>query len=285
MKNVAYYNGKIDLMENLTIPFNDRSHFFGDGIYDATIAANRKLFDNDFHMERFYNGLKLVGINFKMSPEELRAEIQKCVDLMDSDGPVFVYYSCTRGTASRSFTYPEGEPNLLINIRECKLADLRQHWKLLTVEDTRFYHCNIKTLNLLPAVMASEKAKQAGCQEVIFHRGERVTECAHNNINIIKDGKFITPPLDELILPGTMRRHILEVCRRLDIPYEERPFTLDELMNADEVVVTCTSTMGVPASHVDGKPVGGRAPEILRKIQEALIQDFYEQTGFMPDVL
>ena len=230
MKNVGYYNGKIGLMEEMSVPFLDRGLFFGDGVYDATYAANRKIFETDFHVDRFYNSLKAVKINLEFSKPQLIAELQKCIDAMDSDGVVFVYWQATRGTALRNHVFPENvPPNLLIYVVESSLTDLRIPKKAITVEDTRFFHCNIKTLNLLPSVMASQQAKEAGCSEVIFHRGERVTECAHSNVNILKDGVFITPPLDNLILPGTTRRHYLEICRRLGVPFEERPFTLSEL--------------------------------------------------------
>ncbi len=101
MKNVAYYNGKIGLQEELTIPFLDRAMFFGDGVYDATYSANRKIFEKDWHLERFYNSLKAVKIPFKLTKEELLAELQKCIDAMDSDGVCFVYWEVTHGTKQR----------------------------------------------------------------------------------------------------------------------------------------------------------------------------------------
>lgn len=286
MKNVGYYNGKIGLMEEMSVPFLDRGLFFGDGVYDATYAANRKIFETDFHVDRFYNSLKAVKINLEFSKPQLIAELQKCIDAMDSDGVVFVYWQATRGTALRNHVFPENvPPNLLIYVVESSLTDLRIPKKAITVEDTRFFHCNIKTLNLLPSVMASQQAKEAGCSEVIFHRGERVTECAHSNVNILKDGVFITPPLDNLILPGTTRRHYLEICKRLDIPFEERPFTLSELFEADEIMITSAGTLGMTICELDGKKVGGKDPELLHKLQRAAVDDFTLETGFVPDIL
>ena len=285
MKNVAYYNGKIGLQEELTIPFLDRAMFFGDGVYDATYSANRKIFEKDWHIERFFNSLKAVKIPFKLTKEELVAELQKCIDLMDSDGVCFVYWEVTRGTAPRNHLFPNAEPNLIINITESKLTDLRNPCKLITEEDTRFFHCNIKTLNLLPSVMASQKAFEAGAKEVVFHRGERVTEGAHTNVNIIKDGVFITPPLDELILPGVTRRHFISICQKLGISYEERVFTLDELFAADEVFISSAGTLGLPAYEIDGKKVGGKAPDLLKKLQKAAVEDFEKETGYKADIV
>ena len=102
MNDIAYYNGKITSIEEASVPLNDRAMFFGDGVYDATYCANRRLFEIDYHTERFYNSLRLTRIPFKLTREELVAELQKCIDAMDSDGVCFVYWECTRGTAPRT---------------------------------------------------------------------------------------------------------------------------------------------------------------------------------------
>lgn len=285
MKTVAYYNGKISTIDEMQVPMNDRAFFLGDGVYDATMAANHKIFEPEYHIDRFFNSLAKVQIKPEFTKAELQSELQKCIDLADSTGPLFVYWQVTRGTAMRSFTFPESKPNLIIYIYEAALCDLRKPWKVITKEDTRFLHCDIKTVDLLPAVLASEEAKQKGCQEVIFHRGSRVTECAHNNVNILKNGVFITPPLDNLILPGTARRHFLEICKRLGVPFEERPFTLDELFDADEIMITCSSTYGVPVCEIDGKKAGGKAPELLYRLQKEAVDDFTKETGYLPDIL
>ena len=228
MKTVGYYNGKIGEIEEMMVPMNDRAMYFGDGVYDATYAANRKIFELEGHMERFFNSFKAMEIPFRMTREELAAELQKCVDLMDSDGEVMVYWQSTRGTGMRNHLFPtDGKPaNLLITVREVPLSDLRTPYKVITLEDTRFLHCNIKTLNLIPSVIANQRAKEAGCQEAIFHRGDRVTECAHSNVHILKNGKFITAPTDNLILPGITRKHLLRICEAQQIPYEERILSL-----------------------------------------------------------
>lgn len=285
MKDLGYYNGKISTIEQTVVPLNDRAMFLGDGVYDATIAANHVIFEPEYHLERFFSSLAKVKIKTDFTYQTLLAEIQKCVDLLDSDGPLFVYWQITRGTALRSFTFPETKPNLIIYIYPAGLTDLRKPWKVITKEDTRFLHCDIKTVDLLPAVLASQEAKEKGCDEVIFHRGNRVTECAHNNVNILKDGKFITPPLDNLILPGTARRHFLDICRELNVPFEERPFTTEELFNADEIMITCSATYGVPVNLIDGKPAGGKDPELLYKLQKAFVRDFEKETGYKTDIL
>jgi D-alanine transaminase len=169
-------------------------------------------------------------------------------------------------------------PNLLITIRPVPLTPIDRTLKLITVEDTRFLHCDIKTLNLIPSVMAAQKAKEAGCQEAVFHRGEIVTECAHSNISILKDGVFRTAPLNNLILPGTARKHLIGLAQELGIPVSEKAFTLSELMDADEVMVHSAGTLCNAAVEIDGKKVGGRAPELLKKLQNAAVKQFEDYT-------
>lgn len=287
MKTVGYYNGSIGEIEEMMVPMNDRAMYFGDGVYDATYAANRKIFELEGHMERFFNSFKALEIPFRMTREELAAELQKCVDLMESDGEVMVYWQSTRGTGMRNHLFPtDGKPaNLMITVREIPLTNLSIPYKVITLEDTRFLHCNIKTLNLIPSVIANQRAKEAGCQEAIFHRGDRVTECAHSNVHILKNGRFITAPTDNLILPGITRKHLLRICQEQNIPYEERIFSLAEVFDADEVIVSSAGTLGVGVCEVDGRRVGGKDPELLRKLQKAAVDDFERETGHRPDIL
>ena len=179
----------------------------------------------------------------------------------------------------RNHVFPEGaKANISINIFHKEILDLNKRVQLITMEDTRFLHCNIKTLNLIPSVMASQRAKEAGCFESVFHRSGRVTECAHSNVHIIKDGVLQTAPTDNLILPGIARKHIIEACGQLGIPVKEEPFYLEQLMDADEVLVSSAGALCLAADQIDGKPVGGKATELLTKLQDTLLQDFLERT-------
>lgn len=278
MKNLGYYNGTIGLIEEMKIPMTDRVCFFGDGVYDATYARNHKIFAIEDHLDRFYNSAGFLKIEIPMEREELKATLEEMVNKVD-DGEQFVYWQVTRGNKGlRNHAFPEGKASLWITIEPRKIVDIHKKVKLITMEDIRFLICNIKTLNLIPSVMAAEATKEAGCDECIFHRNGRVTECAHSNVSIIKDGKFITAPTDRLILPGISRKHILQFCREFDIPVLEQPYTIDDLMNADEVVVTSSGQLCLQAIEVDGKPVGGKAPEILEKLQNAYLEKFMRET-------
>ena len=148
-----------------------------------------------------------------------------------------------------------------------------------TLEDKRFYYCNIKTINLLPAVMANQKAVEAGADETIFHRGDRVTECAHSNVHILQDGVFRTAPCDNLILPGIARKNILKICAEQGIPVVEEPFTLAELMDADEVFFSSSSALTCRVKEIDGKSVGMRDEATFAKIRDAYQQKLKAECG------
>lgn len=278
MKNLGYYNGKFDEIENMSIPMNDRVCYFGDGVYDATYSRNYKIFTLDEHIDRIYNSASILGMNIRESKEEMKSILNEMVRKMDT-GENFVYWQVTRGSGIRNHVFPENtSTNLWITISPRNIVDTYKKVKLITMEDTRFLHCNVKTLNLIPSVIASEKAKQRGCDETVFHRGERVTECAHSNVHIIKDGVFITAPTDNLILPGIARAHLIKACRKLGIPVSEEPYTVEELMNADEIMISSAGSLCLAAEEIDGKPVGGKAPELLKKLQDEVLREFMEET-------
>ena len=278
MKTLGYYNGKYGELEEMSIPMNDRVCWFGDGVYDAGPSRNYKIFAIDEHIDRFFNSAGLLDIEMPVTKEELKELLQEMVNKMDT-GNLFVYYQVTRGTGVRDHAYTNGPGNLWIMLKPAEIADGIEPIKLITVEDTRFRHCNIKTLNLIPSCVATEKAKKAGCQEAVFYRaGGRVTECAHSNVHIIKDGKLVTAPTDNLILPGIARAHLIRMCKKLGVPVSETPYTLKELFEAEEVLVTSSSNLCLHACEIDGKPVGGKNPELLEKIRSALLGEFYEAT-------
>lgn len=278
MENLGYYNGKFGPIEDMVVPMNDRVCFFGDGVYDAGPARNFKIFAMDEHLDRFYNSARLADIQIPMPREELADLLNELVKKVDSPEH-FVYYQCTRGTAPRKHDYAEGPGNLWVTITPQVMSDGTKRIKLRSEPDTRFYHCNIKTLNLIPSVMAAHKTEVAECDESVLHRGDRVTECAHSNVHIIKNGVFRTAPTDCLILPGIARANLIRMCGKLGIPVDETPFTLDDLMNADEVIVSSSGSFCLAAYEIDGKPVGGKAPELLKALQDNLVEDYLEETA------
>lgn len=279
MKNLGYYNGRFGEADEMMIPMNDRVSFFGDGVYDATYSRNYKIFTLDEHIDRLYNSASLLEIKIKETKEEMKIILNEMVKKMDT-GENFVYWQVTRGTGKRNHVFPEDSEggNLWINIYPKNIVDLTNKVSLITMEDTRFFHCNIKTLNLIPSVIASQRAKEAGAFETVFHRNGRVTECAHSNVHIIKDGVFKTAPLDNLILPGITRAHLIRTCNKLGIPVKEEAFNLEELFDADEIIVSSAGALCVGAKELDGKNVGGRANDLYEAIKKEMLDEFYRET-------
>ena len=261
----------------MTVPMNDRGGYFGDGIYDATYSRNHIIYALEEHIDRFYNSARLVEMEVPMPKEELAALLCDLVHRVD-DGEQFVYWQLTRGTSPRNHAFPDVKPNLWVMLKPASVKDTYQRIKLITMEDTRFFHCNIKTLNLLPNVLAAQRAESTGAHESVFHRGERVTECAHSNVHIIRNETVITAPTDNLILPGIARAHIIRAAKALGYAVEERPFTVAEMMEADEVMISSAGSFCIAADAIDNIPVGGRSPEMLRRIQDALVEDWLTQT-------
>ena len=279
MKALAYYDGKIGTPEELMVPFNDRVHFFGDGCYDATVGANGKVYLLQDHLDRFYTSAKALDIKIPMEKEALGQLLTDLLSKVDSKIN-FVYWLVTRGVEERNHVYAEKLPGKLwVLIRPQTLNDPDTPIKLNDEEDTRFYHCNIKTLNLLPSVMTAQRAKLGGFAETVFHRGDIVTECAHSNVSVLKDGVFYSHPNDEFILRGIAKTHMIQACYRLGITVMEKPFTFDFLKDADEIIVTSSSNFCLHANELNGKPAGGKDPATLKAIQDEVLKEFYDYTG------
>ena len=279
-KNVGYYNGKMGPLEEMEVPMGDRALYFGDGIYEATCVANRVPFALEEHLDRMYNSMRLLEIPFKMEREQVRRELQGVIDAAE-DAPIhFLYWQVTRGNGPRNHVFPEGvEPSLMIFVKPHTMKPMDVPYRLISMEDHRFNLCNIKTLNLIPSVLANQRAAERGCDEAVLHRGSRVTECAHSNISILKDGVLRTAPTDELILPGITRKHLLALAKEHGIPTLEEPFSMVELMNADEVIVTSSSALCMKVETIDGIPVGGKDPHRLKVLQDAYLEKFQRETA------
>ena len=279
MENIGYYNGVFAPIEQLMIPACDRGVYFGDGVYEALRVERYRFFGLQEHLARFRASLDFLHIPFTMTDEALAAILQEAADRVESDSQQ-IYFQVTRGTAIRSHSFPEdATPNLLIFSRGVPLADLTEYRRVIVLPDTRWQHCNIKSLNLIPSVLASEQAKQRGCCEAVFHRDGVVTECSSSNLLMLKDGVMRTAPADERILPGVTRGHFLMLARELGVPVDETAFTLEEAYDADELLVTSTSAHGLPVGEMEGKAVCRRDEPLLRRLQQAYRDYFYDCLG------
>lgn len=176
MENIAYYNGKISLIEDMMIPMNERSSYFGDGVYDAMFTVDHVPLQMDDHLRRFYRSAKKIEIDIPMPFEELRAMVLDFCRKIDSPDAM-AYVQATRGVGMRGHAYrfAGNTPSLWVWVKPDMLDPMDRSYKAITMEDTRYFHCDIKTINLLPAVIYTQRAEEAGCDETILHRGDRVT--------------------------------------------------------------------------------------------------------------
>lgn len=279
MENLGYYNGKYDLIENMYVPMNDRACFFGDGIYEAAYARNRVIYALDEHIARLFESAAALGIVVPHSKKELENIILDLTQKVDSPDQL-IYFQVSRGTEMRNHTpNPDLIGNLWITIRPMKLRDSYTPMTLMTLEDTRHSFCNIKSLNLLSAVIASMKSLEAGVDEAVLFRDKYVTECTHSNVFIITENDELkTAPISSNVLPGVSRAHLIAAAKTLGISVIEKAFTIDEMFKAKEIIVTASGALCRPVCKIDGNEVGGRAQELLCKLRDFVTNDFMKKT-------
>ena len=277
MSAIGWYNGTLGKPDEMTVPMNDRAVYFGDGCYEACVAFGTRVFALEAHFDRFFNSLRALEIPFRTDRAALKAILTDCLKAANEPCAV-LYWQASRATAPRTHAFPEGgEPNLLVTVTPKTLLPPERTLRLVTTEDVRYAMCNVKTLNLIPNILANEHAKRSGADEAVFVRDGLVTEGSHTNVYILKEGVLYTHPADNRILPGVTRRILLGLCREIGVPVAERAFTGDELIKADEVLIT-SSTLGVRrAETVDGVPVGGRAETIFNRIASAYERIFSKE--------
>ena len=277
MSAFCYYNGALGPFESIKIPLSDRSAFFGDGVYDMAVGRNGKIHRIDEHIERFFRSCRGIEIGDFISYDSLYDILDLTVKKAGLS-EYSVYFQATRNAPRRIHSHLcSSGTNLLVVVDEFTLCRELTKIKLITLEDLRYNYCNLKTINLLPAVLASAEAERHGCDEVVFVRGGRVTECAHSNISILSRGALYTHPDCELVLPGITKKHLLSAARKLGICVKEIPFGVGELVGADEILVTSTTRLLRVASEINGVRVGGRAEDLALALHKALVDEYLSE--------
>lgn len=277
MKNLGYYNGKIGSIEQMMVPMTDRAFYFGDGVYDAVMCRNNIPYLLCEHIERFYNNCLRLGINSPLSQEALCELIFELVKKVDANEK-FVYFHASRGCALRAHSAMPENGNICIMITPLEIGDISMKMRAILTPDNRYGLCDIKTLNLLPSVLAAQQAEGFNADEAIFCRNGIITEGSHCNVSIIKGGKIITAPKSCHILPGVTRAHLIDEAREMGIIVEEREYGVDELKNADEILITSSSKLLRGVKELDGERVGGKAPELLSLLQKRLLSHYLDAT-------
>ena len=276
---MGYYNGSYGELDSIFVPMCDRACYFGDGIYDVAYCYNHKIFALEEHTKRFIQSAKKLRINFEMSDAELQSLLRRMADKVKGN-KLCIYFQLSRGTGRREHSFSKTiMSNLWIMIYDSSLRDMTAPITLDVSSDKRHGLCDVKTLNLIPNILAFQQAKEKGCDEVVLHKKGIVTECAHSNISILKNGSLVTPPSDGRIFPGIGREHLLRACEKAGIMYQYNYFTLEDLFNADEIIITAAGSLCIDVCTIDGRKVAGKDQGTLKKLRDMLILEFNDFTG------
>lgn len=277
MARIAYVNGRYRRLDGPAIAVEDRGYQFADGVYEVIKVVGGRVGDLDRHLDRLERSLDALRIAPPVGRRALTlilAETLRRNRLRDA----LLYIQITRGVAPRNHLFPGASvrPALVVTARRPKWpgrAEREQGVKVLTTRDIRWGRCDIKSISLLANVLARQQAAEAGCREAWLVDGAgQVTEGSASNAYIVdRQGRLITHPLAPGILGGVTRAVVLEIARSLQIEVIERPFTLDEALQAREAALSGTSSWILPVVVIDGTPVGdGRPGPVIARIAELL---------------
>lgn len=273
----AYYNGVIAPYDATVITLGDRAVFFGDAVYDVMLGRGGKVYQTKEHLARLRSGAEHLGINPRESDEAIGEIIETLIK--ESELDEYTVYLQISGYCKRREHKSGNEPaNLLITLTETVTSDELREISAVTLSDLRYGYCNIKTVNLLPAVISVNTAYENGAETAIFHKGGKVTECSSANISILSGGKLITHPLDSEILPGIMRANLLCAAQDMGIEIVERAFTVDELMRSDAALITSTTRFLKLCTKVDGILLPREAEATAKELFRRLYINYIEQT-------
>jgi D-alanine transaminase len=278
MSRIAYVNGRYVARERAMVSIEDRGFQFADGVYEVCEVRAGRIIDERRHMARLDRSLTELRIARPMSPAALAVIMRETIARNRvRDG--IVYVEVTRGVARRDFPFPPGtRPTLIVSARSNDLARIEamaaEGVAVVTVPDIRWGRVDIKSVALLPNVLAKQAAREQGAREAwLVDNAGRITEGASSNAWIVaRDGKVVTHPLGQDILPGITRSVVLDVIKAQGLAFEERAFTLDEAYAAREAFLTSASQIVIPVIAINGRPVGNGAPGL---IAAALRRDFH----------
>jgi D-alanine transaminase len=279
LPRIAYVNGRYLRARDALVSVEDRGYQFSDGIYEVCEVRGGAVIDERRHLERLRRSLGELRIALPLSPRALSVIMRETIRRNRvRDG--IVYVQMTRGVARRDFAFPPPgiRPSLIVTARSLdprgneKKAE--QGLAVVTVPESRWARPDIKSISLLPNVLAKQAARDRGAAEAWFvDRDGRVTEGASSNAWIVTpDGKVVTRPADNGILRGITRTVLIGVIKAQNLLFEERPFTVQEAYGAREAFVTAASQIVMPVVRIDDRAIGGGAPGPLAK---ALRESFH----------
>ena len=274
MPELAYINGQFCSIEQAMVPIEDRGYQFGDAVYEVIVSYNGRLFCLEEHLVRLERSMQELLFP-PISLEMIRNAISDLFDRANLTRAA-IYLQISRGVAPRKHAFINTQDcQFVMTIRsvEEKLNTLREKGaSAITLEDFRWGRCDIKTVQLLPNVLAKQKALDAGAFDAIFVTKEGVVrEATGSNIFIVLDGRLITHPLTPNILSGITRLVIIDICKDLSIPVEERFYSTGDMYLSNEVFLTGTTTEVLPVVRIDKNRIGdGKVGPMSKKLYQEL---------------
>ncbi|MDR4495278.1 MAG: D-amino-acid transaminase [Nitrospirales bacterium] len=275
MSEIGYLNGKFSRLEDIRLHPEDRGFLFGDGVYEVIRTYGGKPAFWADHYTRLSRSAGEIEIALPFGRETfhdiLVSGIRQC-----ALSEVKIYIQITRGVAPRDHVFPSPcEPTVFMSFKEIgKLPSSIQDAgiSVVTVPDIRWGRCDIKSLNLLPNVLAKQRAKEGGVFEAIFIRENMVMEGATSNLFMVQDDTVCTPLINHQVLAGVTQQHVMQLIRHLGKKMDSRPITLQELLASDEVFLTGTTIEILPVVVIDGCQIGeGRPGLMTQKLQRKFV--------------
>ena len=267
MSRIAYVNGRYVRHADAAVHVEDRGYQFADGVYEVCEVRYGYIVDLTRHLDRLDRSLRELEMKWPMSRKALTTVIREVVRRNHVTNGMY-YLQVTRGVAKRDHVFPpDSVPSSIVITAKSMNRDAAEKRAevgiaVVTVPENRWERVDIKTVGLLPNVLAREAAKRQGAQEAVFvdEKGF-VKEGAATNVWIVsKDGKLVTRPAEHGILRGVTRTTVIDVAKKLGLIVEERPFSVEEAKNAREVFITAATTLVMPVVRLDGQPIGNGHP-------------------------
>ena len=257
---LVYLNGEFLPLEDACISPLDRGFTFGDGVYEVIPVYNHRIFRLREHLRRLDNSLRLIYMHNPMATDEWSDILERLVRENDGDDQS-IYLQVTRGVSPRDHAFDEDlQPTVFIMTKPLLQPDNTAGANAIVREDIRWHLCHIKAITLLPSVLLRHEAHQAGAKEAILVSSGNVTEGAASNVFVCSQGRIMTPPKSERLLPGITRDLIIELLQQAGLPCEETMVDETTMRNADEIWITSSTQEIVPITQLDNRPVGRGKP-------------------------
>lgn len=271
-RGLVWLNGQFMDFAAARVSVEDRGFQFGDGIYETIRVYDGTPFAIEQHIERLSRSAAAIELELPMSGEEFVTIAQELIarsGLKEAE----VYIQVTRGAAPRLHPFPIGvSPTVVMTVRPVRPIPRRFRERGIVVKtfpDERWARCDIKTICLLPNVLAVERARRAGADEALFVRDGLVTEGTSSNVFIVHRGEVVTPPADHRILAGVTRGLVLEIARGCGYQTDEREIPLSDLKAASEVFITSTVKEVLAVVRVDDAVIGNGEPgDVFRRLYD-----------------